>query len=115
MTRVLKPGGRLVVLDLTSHERQEYSLQMGHVWQGFAEEQIRAWVAEAGLTKSGDREACLGDPGADLLFGEPLPHVPHLQRVLLALVRREVEHDQSAAGLQDARHRRQDLHRLERK
>ena len=48
--RVLAPGGRLVVLDLTTHERQEYSLQMGHVWQGFSEEQLRAWVADAGLS-----------------------------------------------------------------
>jgi ubiquinone/menaquinone biosynthesis C-methylase UbiE/DNA-binding transcriptional ArsR family regulator len=47
--RVLKPGGRLVILDLTSHEREEYSLQMGHVWQGFSEEQVRSWVTEAGL------------------------------------------------------------------
>ena len=48
--RALKPGGRLVVLDLTSHEREEYSLQMGHVWQGFSEEQLRAWVTDAGLS-----------------------------------------------------------------
>ena len=48
--RVLKPGGRLVLLDFTAHERQEYSLQMGHVWQGFSEEQIRGWAEDAGLT-----------------------------------------------------------------
>ena len=48
--RALKTGGRLVILDLTSHEREEYSLQMGHVWQGFSEEQLRAWVQDAGLT-----------------------------------------------------------------
>ena len=48
--RVLKPGGRLVILDLTSHEREEYSLQMGHVWQGFSEEQLRSWVTDAGLS-----------------------------------------------------------------
>jgi|SRR5687767_1898846 ubiquinone/menaquinone biosynthesis C-methylase UbiE/DNA-binding transcriptional ArsR family regulator len=47
--RTLGPGGRLVIMDLTSHERQEYSLQMGHVWQGFSEEQMRSWVTEAGL------------------------------------------------------------------
>lgn len=47
--RVLAPGGRLVVLDLTSHEREEYSLQMGHVWQGFTEEQISSSVRDAGL------------------------------------------------------------------
>jgi ubiquinone/menaquinone biosynthesis C-methylase UbiE/DNA-binding transcriptional ArsR family regulator len=50
--RVLKPGGRLAILDLTSHEREEYSLQMGHIWQGFSEEQLRAWVSGAGLSVS---------------------------------------------------------------
>lgn len=48
--RALAPGGRLVILDLTSHEHEEYSLQMGHIWQGFAEEQVRAWVNDAGLS-----------------------------------------------------------------
>ena len=48
--RVLKPGGRVLILDLTAHEREEYSLQMGHVWQGFTEEQVRSWVADAGLS-----------------------------------------------------------------
>ena len=48
--RALKSGGRLVILDLTAHEREEYSMQMGHVWQGFTEEQLRAWVQDADLT-----------------------------------------------------------------
>ena len=48
--RALKPGGRLLILDLTTHEREEYSLQMGHVWQGFSEEQLRAWVTDAGMS-----------------------------------------------------------------
>lgn len=48
--RVLKPGGRLLILDLTSHEREEYSHDMGHVWQGFSEERIRSWVQDAGMT-----------------------------------------------------------------
>jgi len=48
--RALAPGGRLVILDLTSHEREEYSLQMGHVWQGFTEEQISSSVSDAGLS-----------------------------------------------------------------
>ena len=48
--RALKPGGRVLIMDLTAHEREEYSLQMGHVWQGFTEEQLRTWVAESGLT-----------------------------------------------------------------
>lgn len=48
--RALAPNGRLLILDLTAHERQEYSLQMGHVWQGFSEEQVTQWVTEAGLS-----------------------------------------------------------------
>ena len=48
--RVLAPGGRLVIMDLTSHEREEYSLQMGHVWQGFSEQQVRSWMTDAGLS-----------------------------------------------------------------
>lgn len=47
--RALKAGGRLVMLDFTSHEREEYSLHMGHVWQGFSEDQLRSWAGEAGL------------------------------------------------------------------
>ena len=50
--RTLKPGGRVLILDLTAHEREEYSLQMGHVWQGFSEEQVRSWTIAAGLTVS---------------------------------------------------------------
>lgn len=48
--RALAPGGRLVILDLTAHEREDYTLQMGHVWQGFTEAQVRSWVGEAGLS-----------------------------------------------------------------
>lgn len=48
--RVLKPGGRLLVMDLTAHEHDEYTQQLGHIWQGFTEDQVRAWVIEAGLT-----------------------------------------------------------------
>jgi len=48
--RVLKPGGRLLVLDLTAHEHDEYAQELGHIWQGFTEEQVRTWVKDAGLT-----------------------------------------------------------------
>jgi ubiquinone/menaquinone biosynthesis C-methylase UbiE/DNA-binding transcriptional ArsR family regulator len=48
--RALAPGGRVIMLDLTSHEREDYSFQMGHVWQGFSEEQLRGWAADADLS-----------------------------------------------------------------
>jgi ArsR family transcriptional regulator len=48
--RALKPGGRLLVVDMAPHEREEYRRQMGHVWLGFSEEQIQRLFAQAGLT-----------------------------------------------------------------
>lgn len=47
--RVLAPGGRLLVVDMMPHEREEYRQQMGHLWQGFAGEQLSAWLQEAGF------------------------------------------------------------------
>jgi ArsR family transcriptional regulator len=47
--RVLAPGGRLLVVDMVPHEREEYRQQMGHLWQGFANEQLGTWLEEAGL------------------------------------------------------------------
>ena len=47
--RVLKPGGRLVVVDMQPHDREEYRGQMGHVWLGFSEPQIGRLLAGAGF------------------------------------------------------------------
>src|SRR6266850_7042219 len=40
VARVLKPGGRFVLVDMQPHDRDSYRQQMGHVWLGFAEDQI---------------------------------------------------------------------------
>ena len=47
--RVLKPGGRLLIVDLMSHDRVEYVVQLGHVWQGFDGEQVKEWLSNAGF------------------------------------------------------------------
>lgn len=49
-SRALKPGGRLLIVDMTPHEREEYRQKMGHVWLGFADDQIAKLLAQAGFT-----------------------------------------------------------------
>lgn len=53
--RTLKPGGRLLVVDMTPHARDDYRQTMGHLWQGFTREQIEGWLADAGLMASRHR------------------------------------------------------------
>ena len=47
--RVLKPGGRLLICDMLPHDREEYRQQMGHVWLGFGEDQMKRLLADAGF------------------------------------------------------------------
>jgi ArsR family transcriptional regulator len=45
--RTLKPGGRLLVLDMLPHEHEEYRQTMGHIWLGFDEKQMTRWLHAA--------------------------------------------------------------------
>ena len=47
--RALRPGGRLLVVDMMPHGRDEYRQTMGHLWQGFSAAELGAWAADAGL------------------------------------------------------------------
>ena len=47
--RVVRKGGRVLVVDMLPHDRQEYQQQMGHVWLGFSDKQITRFLTGAGF------------------------------------------------------------------
>lgn len=51
IARTLRPGGRLVVLDMVEHDRREYHRTMGHRHLGFSQQGLAALATEAGLTE----------------------------------------------------------------
>jgi len=61
--RVLKSNGRLLIVDLMSHDRVDYVVQLGHVWQGFDGDQVKDWLTKAGFSRCRYR-ALPADPAA---------------------------------------------------
>jgi len=51
IARSLRPGGRLVVLDMVEHDRREYRRTMGHRHLGFDRSELAALAAGAGLAE----------------------------------------------------------------
>ena len=49
VARVLKPGGRVLLVDMQPHDRDSYRQQMGHVWLGFSDDHIRRILSESGF------------------------------------------------------------------
>jgi ArsR family transcriptional regulator len=43
----------VLIIDMLPHDRVEYQQQMGHVWLGFPERQIRKLLTAAGFTDVG--------------------------------------------------------------
>lgn len=48
--RVLRPNGRLLIADMRLHAHERYREQMGHVWLGFDQRELTAWLHDAGFT-----------------------------------------------------------------
>jgi ArsR family transcriptional regulator len=49
MARILKPGGRAVIVDLLRHDRDDFRRQLGQRWPGFDPVDLRKTLNTAGL------------------------------------------------------------------
>ena len=48
--RVLRRGGRVLIVDMLPHEHEEYRQAMGHLWLGFDEARLAEWAHDAGYS-----------------------------------------------------------------
>ena len=80
--RALCPGGRLLIIDMLSHDRREYQQQMGHVWLGFEPSQMTEWLRAAGFER---------------IRVQPLPPAPQAKGpALFAATARRVQDDRQS-------------------
>lgn len=61
-SRSLRDGGRFVLVDLLPHDRDDFTLQFEHLWQGFDADTISGWLEASSFT--------------DIRY-RPLPADPH--------------------------------------
>ncbi len=50
MARVVRPGGRVVLIDFTRHDQTWMREQLAHQWLGFDGPEVERWLRQAGLT-----------------------------------------------------------------
>ncbi len=76
--RVVRPSGRVLVLDLLPHGEAWVRERLGHVHQGFPPEEVAGWLAAAGLERPRVEEAARrrGNPFAVLVASATRPAAP---------------------------------------
>ncbi len=67
--RIVAPGGRLLIVDFASHDREELRTQDAHARLGFSDAQIGHWLAAAGLRLARTEELTGGELTVKLWLG----------------------------------------------
>lgn len=49
VSRVLRPGGRLTVVDLTPHQDEERKARFAEIWMGFSPDEFASWGSSEGF------------------------------------------------------------------
>ncbi|MBU5637679.1 metalloregulator ArsR/SmtB family transcription factor [Geomonas sp. Red69] len=68
MARVLQPQGIVVLADLARHEREWAREQLADQWLGFEEEELKAWLAGAGLSEIAVQRVAAANGAEDVLL-----------------------------------------------
>lgn len=68
--RLLAPGGRVLIVDFASHDREELRQQDAHVRLGFDDDQVAGWFAAAGLDLAAVEALTGGELTVKLWLGE---------------------------------------------
>jgi ArsR family transcriptional regulator len=73
--KLLAPGGRILIVDFASHEREELRQRDAHARLGFSDAQIAAWLGAAGINLSTTRHLKGGELTVTLWLGQRPPTV----------------------------------------
>ncbi|MFP8880994.1 MAG: metalloregulator ArsR/SmtB family transcription factor [Myxococcota bacterium] len=49
MARIVRPGGRVIVVDFVSHQNEWMRQELGVTWLGFSADEVAGWFEEIGL------------------------------------------------------------------
>ncbi|UVO54875.1 metalloregulator ArsR/SmtB family transcription factor [Sphingomonas sp. SUN039] len=67
--RIVAPGGRLLIVDFASHDREELRTQDAHARLGFSDAQIGGWLGASGLSLTDTHELTGGELTVKLWLG----------------------------------------------